>query len=299
MQKNERRQALAVFLRKRRASLSPSEVDLPPGLRRRTLGLRREEVAQLANIGTSWYVWLEQGRDVHPSAQVLESLAQALRLTPNERRHLFLLAGQPLPPPLSPAEENISPGLQQMLDDLNPSPAYILGRRYDYLAWNKAADGLFSISDTLSDTSSPYARNMVWRLFTSLTMRERPNWEIVARATLAEFRAASARYPADPWFEELIEELKQVSPEFCRWWPHHDVRSALDGLKVIKHSTLGSLEFEHFTLQVLTNPDIRIMIYTPHAETRARLQQFLEAMDNHAEAGRSVSAQKPQQKAKR
>ena len=104
---------------------------------------------------------------------------------------------------------------------------------------------------------------------------QRPNWEMVARATLAEFRTASARYPGDPWFEELIEELKQVSPEFCRWWPHHDVRSALDGHKVIEHPTLGSLEFEHFTLQVLTNPDIRIMIYTPSAVTRTTLQHLL------------------------
>jgi len=279
MQEHERRQALADFLRQRRAHLSPTEVDLPPGLRRRTPGLRREEVAQLANMGTSWYVWLEQGRDVHPSAAVLESLAQALRLTPNERRHLFLLAGQPLPPsPVSPADESISPALQQVLSDLNPSPAYVLGRRYDYLAWNKAADALFSISDIISDTSSPYARNLVWRLFTSPTTRERPNWEAVARATLAEFRTASARYPSDPWFEELIEDLKQVSPEFCRWWPHHDVRSALDGHKVIEHPTLGYLEFEHFTLQVLTNPDIRIMIYTPNAVTRTTLQRFLEAM---------------------
>src|SRR5579862_993028 len=98
MDENERRQVLADFLRERRANLSPADVGLPPGLRRRTPGLRREEVAQLANMGTSWYVWLEQGRDVHPSAQVLESLAQALRLTVNERRHLFLLAGQALPP---------------------------------------------------------------------------------------------------------------------------------------------------------------------------------------------------------
>ncbi len=279
MQEHERRQALADFLRQRRAHLSPTEVDLSPGLRRRTPGLRREEVAQLAHMGTSWYVWLEQGRDVHPSAAVLESLAQALRLTPNERRHLFLLAGQPLPPPpVSPSEESISPALQQVLSDLNPSPAYVLGRRYDYLAWNKAADALFAISDTLSDTSSPYARNMVWRLFTSLTTRERPNWEMVARATLAEFRTASARYPGDPWFEELIEDLKQVSPEFCLWWPHHDVRSVLDGHKVIEHPTLGYLEFEHFTLQVLTNPDIRIMIYTPNAVTRTILQHSLEAM---------------------
>ena len=161
-----------------------------------------------------------------------------------------------------------------MLDDLGPAPAYVMGRRYDYLAWNKAADGLFAISEA----SSPYARNLVWRLFTSQTMRERPNWEPIARATLAEFRTASAHYPGDKWFEELIEDLKQVSPEFCRWWLHHDVRGALDGHKAIEHSTLGHLEFEHLTLQVLSNPDIRIMIYTPNAVTRAKLQRFLETM---------------------
>src|SRR5260370_7773627 len=210
MQKNERREALADFLRKRRASLSPGEVGLLPGLRRRTPGLRREEVAQLANIGTSWYVWLEQGRDVHPSAPVLESRAQALRLPTNERRHLFLLAGQALPPPVSPAEESIGPALQHVLDDLNPSPAYVLGRRYDYLAWNKAADGLFAISDTLSETSSPYARNMIWRLFTSPTTRERPNWEMVARPSLAAFRTPNPPHPPNPCFHELSDALNQL-----------------------------------------------------------------------------------------
>src|SRR5689334_21778991 len=125
MQGRERRLALADFLRKRRASLAPATVGLPAGSRRRTPGLRREEVAQLANIGTSWYVWLEQGRDVHPSTQVLECLAQALRLTLNERRHLFLLAGQPLPSSALPLEECVSPDLQQMLDDLNPTPACV------------------------------------------------------------------------------------------------------------------------------------------------------------------------------
>ena len=277
MHESERRQVLAAFLRQRRARLSPADVGLPPGIRRRTPGLRREEVAQLANMGTSWYVWLEQGRNVHPSTQVLESLAQALRLTPNERRHLFLLAGQPLPPHVSSPEESAGPALQQVLDDLNPTPAYAIGRRWDYLAWNNAADGLFNISEA----SSPYARNMVWRLFTSPTMRERPNWEQVARGTLAEFRTASARYPGDRWFEDLIEDLKQVSPEFRQWWPHHDVRSSLDSHKVIEHPTLGHLEFEHITLQVLSNPDIRIAIYSPLAETRAKLQRFLEAMVSH------------------
>src|SRR6266542_3276725 len=143
MEERERRQALADFLRTRRARLSPAEVGLPAGMRRRTPGLRREEVAQLAHIGTSWYVWLEQGRDVHPSPEVLESLAQALRLTLNERRHLFLLAGQALPQHVLPAEESANPALQQVLDDLNSTPAYAVGRRWDCLAWNKAADRLF------------------------------------------------------------------------------------------------------------------------------------------------------------
>jgi transcriptional regulator with XRE-family HTH domain len=273
MDERERRQALADFLRARRAGLTPADVGLPLGVRRRTPGLRREEVAELADIGTSWYIWLEQGRDVHPSPQVLESLARALRLTANERRHLFLLAGQPLPPNESPAEESVGPALQKVLDDLNPTPAYALGRRWDYLAWNMIADRLFGISEA----SSRYARNLVWRLFTSPAMRQRPNWELLARSTLAEFRVANARYPGDRWFEELIEDLKQVSPEFCRWWPHHNARSALDGHKVIEHPVLGRLEFEHLTLQVLSAPDVRIMIYSPLAATRAKLEQLVEA----------------------
>jgi transcriptional regulator with XRE-family HTH domain len=271
MNENERRLALSDFLRKRRAQLAPADVGLPPGLRRRTPGLRREEVAQLANIGTSWYVWLEQGRDVHPSAQVLESLAQALRLTPNERRHLFLLTGQALPAPASPAEERINPALQQMLDELGPTPAYASGRRWDYLAWNDAADRLFSIAEP----TPPHTHNMVWRLFNTPSARKNAHWEQIARGTLAEFRTASARYPGDSSFEELIEDLKEVSPEFRLWWPHHDARSALDGHKSLRHPALGSLEFEHITLQVLNDPDIRIVIYTPDADTRAKIQDYL------------------------
>jgi transcriptional regulator with XRE-family HTH domain len=278
MPENEHRQALADFLRKRRACMTPSEVGLPPGLRRRTPGLRREEVAQLANIGTSWYVWLEQGRDVHPSPQVLESLAQALRLTPNERRHLFLLAGQPLPPYALPAEEHVRPALQQILSDLDPTPAYIMGRRWDCLAWNKAADEVFGISQA----PPPYGRNLIWRCFVSPQVREHfPHWEQMARGMLAEFRTACARHPGDEWFEELIEELKRVSPEFCRWWPHHDAPSSLDGHKVIEHPVLGHLEFEHINLQLLSDPDIRVTIFPPNAPTRAKLHRLLETMASH------------------
>lgn len=273
MNQSERRQALADFLRKRRASLSPSEVGLPPGIRRRTQGLRREEVAQLANIGTSWYVWLEQGRDVHPSASVLESLAQALRLTLNERRHLFLLAGQPLPPHAFPMEEHVSPALQQILTDLGPTPAYVMGRRWDYLAWNKAAESVFDIAQL----TPPHTYNLVWRLFTSSANKSgySTHWEQTARRVLAEFHTASARYPGDASFEELIEDLKQVSPEFCQWWSHHDAPGSLDHHKGMEHHTLGHLEFEHVTLQLPSDPDVRIMIYTPNSATRAKLQHCL------------------------
>ena len=275
MQERERRQALADFLRQRRASLAPADVGLPPGFRRRTPGLRREEVAQLASIGTSWYVWLDQGRDVHPSAQVLECIAQALRLTPNERRHLFALAGQSAPPPGSPSEELVSQALQLLLDDLDPTPACVLGRRWDYLAWNKAADAVFG----MSEEATPYARNLIWQLFTSPARRERPHWEPMARSMLAEFRTASARYPNDRWFEDLIEDLKQASPEFRTWWPHHDARRNLDGHKVIEHPILGQLEFEHINLQVLSDPDVRVMLYIPLAETRTKLERLLSEND--------------------
>ncbi|MBE3560636.1 MAG: helix-turn-helix domain-containing protein [Ktedonobacteraceae bacterium] len=270
------RQALGDFLRKCRARLSPIDVGLPPGLRRRTPGLRREEVAQLANIGTSWYIWLEQGRDVHPSPQVLESIAQALRLSPNERRHLFLLAGQPLPAYTPPLEEAVSLSLKRMLDALDPTPAYIMGRRWDYLAWNKTADLIYSISKAAS--SSPYGRNMLWRLFCTPELRKHPRFEQMAPGTIAEFRAAYARYPGDRWFEELIEDLQEASPEFRRLWPRHrhDAPGEPEVYKSMQHPRVGRLLFELTTLQVPNDPDVKVMIYTPLRETRAKLQQLLE-----------------------
>jgi hypothetical protein len=147
-----------------------------------------------------------------------------------------------------------------------------MGRRWDYLAWNKAADEIFAIARA----SSPYGRNLVWRFFTDPVMREHfAHWEQIARGVLAEFRTASARYPGDGWFEELIEDLKRVSPEFCRWWPQHDAPRSLDGDKVMEHVALGHLEFKHLTLQVLSDPDVRVTIYMPNGATRAKLQQFL------------------------
>jgi transcriptional regulator with XRE-family HTH domain len=274
MDERDRRQALADFLRKRRASISPADVGLAPGMRRRTPGLRREEVAQLSHIGASWYIWLEQGRDVHPSTQVLESLAQALKLSVNERRHLFLLAGQNVPPYGSPSAESLSPALEQVVRDLDPSPACILGRRWDYLTWNRSADAVFALSTA---ASTYYPHNLIWQLFTSPARTASPHWEPIARSMLAEFRATCARYLGDPWFDELIADLQRVSPDFCRLWPQHDTHRQLDFHKVLDHPILGRLEFEHINLQVMSDPDIRMMIYAPEPATRSRLEEFLAA----------------------
>ncbi|WP_217591709.1 helix-turn-helix transcriptional regulator [Cohnella sp. GbtcB17] len=272
MNDSERRSSLGHFLRKRRASLSPADVGLPTGARRRTAGLRREEVAQLSNIGTSWYVWLEQGRDVHPSTQVLESLSTALKLGPNERRHLFFLAGESLPPSSSPHEESIGSAFQRMLDDLTPNPAYVLGRRWDFVAWNEAASEIFSIAPA----APPYQLNLVWRYFTDLVWRARfKDFDQKAAAIIAEFHAAAARYAEDPSFAELIEDLKRASPEFDWLWLQHETPSSLERLKEVEHPDMGNLEFDQITLQFPNDPDMKVMIYTPLAATRSKLEHFL------------------------
>ncbi|WP_025691919.1 helix-turn-helix transcriptional regulator [Paenibacillus zanthoxyli] len=273
MNDNERGQALGNFLRKRRNRLSPMDVGLPSGVRRRTPGLRREEVAQLANVGTSWYMWLEQGRDIQPSVQVLESLALALRLSPNERRHLFLLAKQSLPPNSSPPEEIISPTLRQVLHDLGTTPAYVLGRRWDFLAWNKVANEVF----ILSEPSPPHDYNMIWRIFTDPAAKAFfRDWEQIARAVIAEFHIARTRYEGNASFEGLLEDLKRVSPEFCQLWANYEASSSLGGEKEMDHPVFGYLEFKHITLQAPEDPDVKVMIYTPNTATRAKLKKYFE-----------------------
>src|SRR4051794_13443102 len=215
-----RRDELAHFLKARRASLLPEDVGLPGGGRRRTPGLRREEVAQLAGVGTTWYTWLEQGRDVRASRSVLEALAQALRLTPAERAHLILLgrgeelSGEELP------RETVSPTLQRLIENLGTGPAYILGRRQDYLAWNRALAVVMGDPAELPEGR----RNQIWATFTDPRRRRMmSDWEETARSAVARFRADCARHVGDPSFDELISALLEASPEFREWWPRHEV----------------------------------------------------------------------------
>ena len=276
MSDEQRRQELADFLRTRRMRLSPEHVGLIRGGRRRTPGLRREEVAQLANVGVSWYTLLEQGRDIHPSSEVLQNIADALQLTHDERQHLFLLANQQTLVDIPPSDEQVSPALRRVLDALNPLPTYVIGYRWNFLAWNMAAEHVLLLSKSVP----PYDYNAVWRIFANPMSHHlyNPAWEQAAQKVLAEFRADSARYADEEWFKRLIADLQRVSPEFRAWWPRHDVRGRSDALKEIEHPLVGHLLFEHTTLQVPTMPELKIMIYTPLPETDTleKLQQLMD-----------------------
>jgi transcriptional regulator with XRE-family HTH domain len=270
-----RREELADFLRTRRASIKPDEVGLPNGGRRRTPGLRREEVAQLAGVGATWYTWLEQGRDVRASLDVLESLARALRLTPAERSHLILLGrGEQAPPCKAPAEQ-VSPTLRTLIANLGTSAACLLGRRWDYLAWNRTFEVVFG----WEPGEDPLSRNHVWQTFMDPARRELfPDWKQGARLCAAKFRADSAGSIGDPAFEELIEALRGSSPEFRKLWNKHEVAGSGEGRKEINHPTAGRLVFHHAVFRYGELFDQRLVLYTPACEddTPAKLAQLLD-----------------------
>jgi transcriptional regulator with XRE-family HTH domain len=269
-----RRDELADFLRTRRASLQPGEVGLPDGGRRRTPGLRREEVAQLAGVGSTWYTWLEQGRDVKASLEVLEAISRALRLTPAERVHLILLGRGEEAPPCSAPAERVSASLRRVIEHLGPNPAFVLGRRWDYLAWNRATTVLFGDLAGIPRA----ARNHIWLTFMDPARREMfPDWERNARLCVAKFRADSARHIGDPSFEELIHTLRKSSPEFCTCWKRHEVARGGGGRKELRHPVAGTLVFEHAVFGPQETPEQRLVLYTPlpEADTQAKLGALL------------------------
>jgi transcriptional regulator with XRE-family HTH domain len=255
-----RRREAGDFLRSRRERLSPVNVGLPEGFRRRTPGLRREEVALLAGVGTTWYTWLEQGRDVRPSVEVLSALADALRLDAAERRHLFVLNDRP-EPQLHPADpDHVDEPLQRMLASMTHQPAYVVGRRWDILAWNRASVMLFGDYHRLQGDE----RNIMHLVFTNRDHRRLlVDWEEVARMSLAMFRSDNARYAGDPDFERLVAELKRASPEFAEWWGRHEVLRPPSGQKRINHPNQGLMSFEHTSFTVTDRPDMKLVVYTP------------------------------------
>jgi len=269
-----RRREFGAFLRSRRERLTPADVGLADGFRRRTPGLRREEVALLANVGVTWYTWLEQGRDVQASPEVLGAIAAALKLEPVERQHLFALAGRLAAPAPAHGPEVVDAPIRRLLESLDLQPAYVMGRRWDILAWNRAATALFGDYARLEGD----ARNSIHLLFANAAHRRLlVDWDELAPRSLAMFRADSARYAGDPDFGRLIATLEAASVDFRKWWAAREVLPPLAGHKRIRHPALGGMAFEYTSFAVIGDGDMKLVVYTPLAEdgTQEKLKRLL------------------------
>jgi transcriptional regulator with XRE-family HTH domain len=256
----QRRADLADFLRARRAALHPTDVGFAPGARRRTSVLRREEVALLAGVSVSWYTWLEQGRPINASVEVLDALARTLRLDPVERDHLLALAGHPRRRPVQPGREQVPASLVHLLDALGPAPAYVLGPRWDFLAWNAAFAALYpTVAELAADDC-----NLVWVVFTDAGARRLiGNWEQEARRILSQFRAETVVIAGDPAVDALVARLIAASPEFAMWWPRHDVAGFETHRREFHHARAGTLVFEQQQLVPAGDPDVRVVVHLP------------------------------------
>ena len=271
----QERKLLGEFLKTRRERLSPEEFGLPAGQRRRTPGLRREEVAQLAGVSLTWYTWIEQGRDIGFSADVLESLARVLHLLPHEKEHLFALAGKQANPPQPSGDEGISPSLQQILNHQRHYPAYLMDRYWNITAWNAAAHALFG---NFAEMPEP-ERNMVWyTLVRPATRHLVIDWEQRAQRLIAEFRADCSKYLADPWLKEFLNRLHEQCPEFDGWWSHYDILTREGGRRDFDHPEVGRLALEQTTLRLGHRPEVKMVIHVPLPEfdTENKLRQLLQ-----------------------
>jgi transcriptional regulator with XRE-family HTH domain len=256
---------LGNYLKDRRAKLDPTAFGFPL-TRRRTPGLRREEVAQRANVSATWYTWLEQGRGGAPSADVLDRIARAMLLTDVEREHLFLLGlGRP-PEVRYRAPEGITPRLQRLLDTLNHSPAFIRTATWDVIAWNKAAAAVLTDYSTLPEGQ----RNVLRMMFRDSRVRAaQSNWQSVARYVVASFRADVARAGAARDVQSLVDELCATSPEFAAMWRDNDVQGHGDGLKTLHHPVAGKLSMEFSGFAIDGRPDLTMVIYNPATQQDA------------------------------
>ncbi|OUS76029.1 transcriptional regulator [Paenibacillus sp. MY03] len=276
MNRQTKLQVLSEFLKAARARLTPSSVGLPEGTRRRTPGLRREEVASLANVSATWYTWLEQGRDITVSPAVLDAIATALRLTTDERKYVFSLARDSVAAVHAPEEEaaTISPSLNRMITELRGCPAIISDRRCNIVAWNEAAGRVFMDFGNLR----PDERNMIRLLFARREFRRLAvNWESFAREYLAMFRAYYGQYADDEWYEMFLEEMMDAYPDFSRLWAAGNVSYAPEVLLEFRHASAGKMLFQLTSLHVHGDADLRCSIYTPaqHSNTDAKMSALM------------------------
>ncbi|WP_428486306.1 helix-turn-helix transcriptional regulator [Rhodopila sp.] len=263
--------SLGAYLKNRRTKLDAASFGVSGG-RRRTSGLRREEVAQRANISPTWYTWLEQGRGGSPSADVLDRIARALTLTEVEREHLFLLGlGRP-PKAHYRGSDVITPRLQRLLDTLTYSPAIVRTATWDVVAWNHAA------ACVLTDYSSlpPDQRNILRMLFCDPRVRAvQSEWDAVARFVVGVFRIDAARAGAEAEVAPLVDELCRSSPEFASMWRDNDVQTHGDGLKHLHHPKLGVIALEYSAFAVDARPDLSLIVYNPATSADQKLIESL------------------------
>src|SRR6202161_1243344 len=283
---------LGTYLKDCRAKLDPAAFGFPPA-RRRTPGLRREEVAQRANISPTWYTWLEQGRGGAPSADVLDRIARALMLTDVEREHLFLLGlGRP-PEARYQKQEGVTPRLQRVLDALQPSPALIRTATWDVVAWNRASTVMLTDYGSLP----PKQRNILRFIFLDPRVRAAQyDWESVARFVVGSFRVDAARAGAAAEVEPLVDELCRLSPEFKAMWRDNDVGSHHEAVKHIRHAVLGPLAFEYSAFAVDGRPDLSMVVYNP--ATPADAEKIRSLTRSSRPGARAMTKQrKPSKKA--
>jgi transcriptional regulator with XRE-family HTH domain len=267
--------ALGTYLRDRRTRLDPASFGFGGG-RRRTPGLRREEVAQRANISPTWYAWLEQGRGGAPSADVLNRIAKGLMLTEPEREHLFMLGlGHP-PEVRYKAAEGVTPRLQRVLDAMDVSPAIVKTPLWDVVAWNRAAAALFTDYGALA----PNQRNILRMIFADARVRAaQEDWQSVARFVVGAFRADAARAGATAEIGQFVQELSRLSPEFEALWLSNDVNAYGEGLKRLHHEKLGLLELEFSAFAVDGRPDLGMIVYNPVTRAEAdRIRAYIESL---------------------
>jgi transcriptional regulator with XRE-family HTH domain len=254
-----RRDELAAFLRAHRDALAPTDVGLPVGRSRRTKGLRREEIAMLAGVSVTWYTWLEQGRPINASVDVLSALARAMRLDDAARQHLLTLA---MRTPLEPIEnvEHAPGALVRLITSMEPAPAYVLGPRWDFLAWNRPQSLLYPLIDRLDEED----RNLLWVVFAEPNARRLlADWADQARRIMAEFRSSTAALRNDPQYISLVDRLVAASPEFAEWWPQLDVAQFQTRLRRYLHPRAGNLVFEYQQLTPSEWPGLRVVCQLP------------------------------------
>ncbi len=268
--KSQRLRELREFLMSRRARVTPAEAGLPDGgPRRRTPGLRREEVAVLAGVGASWYQWLEQGRDISVSPQVLDSVARVLRLSDVERRHLYVLAGlNPPAPEVAPEKRDMCDGLRRLIDTWMPYPAHIMDMYYNCVMYNDAAAVVLGMR-------SENTQNCLVDFFADPLYRSRSkSWERNARTVVAQFRAACAARPDDEGYEAVLAQVTAASEEFTALWEERDIEDAGQIRKELDHPLVGLLCVESTALKVPARPDLTVVLHTPldEANTAAKLE---------------------------